>query len=102
MSMIEDIKNAPFTGWLEEAVKHLFESEPECILFAGRARDGRAFSSYWNCSLDDIAILVDVLNKDSIVTYIRDNRDIILAALNEDDDDEDTNETDDSSDPETD
>lgn len=99
--MTEENKAAPFVEWLEEVVKHLFEIDPDCILFAGRDKSGRAFSSYWNCSLDDIAVIMDVINKDSIVEYIRNNRESILEALNGDDDEE-TDETDSCADPETD
>lgn len=99
--MNEDQMQAPFTPWLESVVKDIFEIMPECIAFQMRDADNRTYTSYFNCSLDDMTIMADAVQKDGLIAYIHDNREDILTALNEDDDD-DEDETDDSPDTEAD
>ena len=55
-----------------------------------RGADGKTYTSYWNVSQDDRAVMVDAMQEDGFLSMVRANREILLDILNNgDDDDED-------------
>jgi len=58
-----------------------------------RGADGKTYTSYWNVSQDDRAVMVDAMQEDGFLSMVRANREILLDILNNgDDDDEDGDE----------
>lgn len=79
----------PYTEWLEGMVKGLYDVDPQCVMVAMRNKDGESFTSYWQLSADDRAILVDAIQRDGLMQFV----DMIFGGEVEDEDGE-TEETD--------
>ena len=84
-----DIESAPFSHWLESVVKDIYNLVPACIAVEMRDKEGRVYSSYWQMDGNDRACIIDALREDGILEFIRNNKDIILDIINEEEGDED-------------
>lgn len=94
----EEFAELPYAQWLDDTMMQLFEINPVCITINAITDDGEVLSGYWNCNANNRAIIMDAMRNDSLLEYIEDNRDTILAILNDNDgeeeDEDEYNETD--------
>ena len=86
------IEEFPFSIWLEEVLRDLYQISPVCIQIQMRDAEGRSYTSYWNVSSEDRAILIDAIKQDAWMTWLQTNKDDIAAILSEDSDDEEGGE----------
>lgn len=75
----------------------MFDIDPVCIAMQIRDATGQSYTSYWNCSQDDRAILEDALRQDGLFEWVRNNRDSIIEILNREEDEADGQEETDTS-----
>ena len=76
------IADAPFTPWLENVVKELFDIHPTAIAMQMRDEGGKCYTCYWDVSADDRAIMIDAMKDDDRMDWLRCNRELILEILN--------------------
>lgn len=98
----EEFAQLPYAQWLDDTMMQLLDINPVCITINAITDDGEVLSGYWNCNANSRAIIMDAMRNDSVLEYIEDNRDTILAILNdtdgEEDDEDEFTETDTESD----
>ena len=78
----------PYAAWLEQTVQELFDICPVCIAMQMIDANGQAFTCYWNVNQNDRAVMVDSMREDGLLDTIRNNKDLINAILNGEEDDE--------------
>lgn len=84
-----DIENAPFSEWLESAVRDLYDLEPTCIAMGMRDAEGQVYTSYWQMDANDMACVIDALQNEATLNFIKANKDEILSILNGEGDEDD-------------
>lgn len=84
-----EIETAPYSQWLECTVRELYDIEPVCIAMEMRDAAGQVYTSYWQMDANDMACVIDALQNEATLNFIRENKDEILAILNGEGDDED-------------
>ena len=57
------IADAPFTPWLENVVKELFDIQPTAIAMQMRDDGGKCYTCYWDVSADDRAVMIDAMKE---------------------------------------
>lgn len=82
-----NIESSPFSAWLEDVLRELYDIEPACIAMEMRDSDGRVYTSYWQIDSNDRACIIDAMQDDKLVDFFRNNKDMILEILNEEDED---------------
>ena len=82
-----DIESSPFSGWLEGVVRDMYDIEPRCIEMAMRDSEGRVYTAYWQMDSNDRACIIDAMQDDRLMDFLRNNKEMILEMLNEDDED---------------
>lgn len=84
-----DISTAPYSQWLEGVVRDLYDIEPVCIAMEMRDAAGQVYTSYWQMDANDMACIIDSLQNEATLNFIRAYKDEIMAILNEEGDEED-------------
>ena len=62
----------------------IFEKDPVCMQFQMRDEEGQTYICCYNVSADDRAIMVDAVNQEAMIDWVKDNRDVIAGILSED------------------
>ena len=70
-------------------MREMFEIDPASIALQMRDESGQTYTSYWQCSRDDLAIMADAIAEDKIISLLRDSRDTLREILEGEEDDED-------------
>ncbi len=82
--------NPEFAKWLEEGLKGIFGSgqkvKSACII--SLFEDETAVTGYYNCDVQDMAVLAHKINTDIILDTITNNIHIIREALEGEDEDD--------------
>lgn len=81
-----DIDKLPYAKWLEETIRSLVESQPECICVAAIMPDRAVGTSYYNCSAQDKAILAHNIQVDITMDVIEANIGEIKEMLEQEED----------------
>lgn len=68
-----DIEKLPYAKWLEETIRDLVESQPECICVAAIMPDKSVGTAYYECSVQDKAILAHNIQVDITMDVIEAN-----------------------------
>ncbi len=84
-----DIKEAPYAEWLEGTLREMIELEPQSIAVVMLMPDGTRGTAYWNTDDIDLAVMIDAINEDKYLGWIRKNKSELLEELNSEEDDED-------------
>lgn len=79
----------PYADWLEETIREMVEVSPESIALEMLTADGRLYTCYYNVSQDDRARMMSAMRDDDRMEWVFNNRDMILEALNAEDEEED-------------
>ena len=82
-----DISEMPYAAWLEQTVQELFDICPVCIAMQTIDANGQAFTCYWNVNQNDRAVMLDSMREDGILDFLRNNRDMVNAILNGEEED---------------
>ena len=85
--MADDFSTRPYAQWLEDTIRELVSIDPLCIAMQMRDEEGKTYTCYWNCNRNDRAVMVDAIHDDDLLDLIRNNKELILDILNEEDDD---------------
>ena len=88
MSRSAEIAQKPYAEWLESVVKSVFDCDPVSIAFQMRDEEGHTFVSWYNTTVDDIAIMVNSMQIEGTLQYLKDNKDELMDIINSDDEDE--------------
>ena len=71
-------------------MRDMFEIDPVSIALQMRDNTGQTYTSYWQCSRDDLAIMADAIAEDKIISLLRDSREALMEIIDgeegEDDD----------------
>lgn len=70
-------------------MREMFEIDPVSIALQMRDASGQTYTSYWQCSRDDLAIMADAIAEDKIISLLRDSRDDLLEIINGEEGEED-------------
>lgn len=84
-----DYTTKPYAQWVEDTMREMFDIDPVAIAMEMRDSAGQVFTCYWNCDRNDMACMIDSLKDDSIIEFLRTNRDVVNEILNGEDGDED-------------
>lgn len=79
---------------METVIKDLFDVDPMCVALQMRDANGKSYTSYWNCSQDDRAVMMDAMREDWLFNFLQNNREEIREILESDDDEEEGDEED--------
>jgi hypothetical protein len=85
----DDWTAKPFAPWLEDTIRELVKVNPVAIAMEMVDETGLVSTCYYDTSPNDRACMIDAMRDDARWAFIRDNREEILALLNDEDDDED-------------
>lgn len=86
---MREIADARFVPWLESVIKEVFDIDPVAIAMQMRDKDGKPYTCYWEVSPDDRAIMIDAMKDDARMDWLRNNKDLVLEILNEEEVDDD-------------
>ena len=89
-----DIQSKEYAQWLEGCVRTMFDEDPQCIMMQMIGKDGQISTCYWECSIDDMALIIDALVEEKHLAWIESNRDVINDILRGNDEDEVENDED--------
>lgn len=85
--MADEFSSKPYAQWLEDTVREMVDIDPVCVSMQMIDAEGKVYTCYWNCDRNDRAIMLDAMKDDDLIDLIRNNRELILDILNEEDDD---------------
>lgn len=83
-----DYQTKPYARWVEQMLTEMFEIDPESIALEMRDEEGKTYTCYYNTSSNDRAIMIDAMQDDAKLEWVRNNKEAILELLEEDEDDE--------------
>lgn len=89
MAKTIDYATKPYAQWVEDTMREMFDIDPVAIAMEMRDSAGQVFTCYWNCDRNDMACMIDSLKDDSIIEFLRTNRDVVNEILSGEDGDED-------------
>lgn len=78
---MNDITKQPYSKWLEESLKVIFEFKPACLCIAATSPDGETFTGYYNADATDKAVFAHHIQSDVTMDIIRANIATIKAML---------------------
>ena len=90
-----DFSKIPHAGWLENGLKTIVGSDPQCIILAAVQGDGQIMTGYWECSFAEKCLISDTIKADAMMDATLENIDVIRDALRDLDDDGDSEEDED-------
>ena len=70
-------------------MREMFEIDPVSVALQMRDVSGQTYTSYWQCSRDDLAIMADAIAEDKIISLLRDSRDALLEIIDGEEGEED-------------
>lgn len=76
----ETIQNSPYTKWLEEFVREVFERKPTAIAAVMMTEDGYVLSDYYQCGRLDKLSIAGTIQSDAILTAVKMNGEEIMDA----------------------
>lgn len=76
-----DIQNSPYSEYLEEIVKMIYEEQPLCIGIVARLPDGCTAKAYYSCTPEDKGVMAYHMLQDSVYDVILNNIEDIRSAL---------------------
>ena len=79
----------PYTSWLDESVRQVYEQDLQSIAIVGRTKDGYMFSGYFQADFQEMGAMADAIQNDRIMLLVRANIEDIREALEEDDEESD-------------
>lgn len=80
-----EFENMELAEFLEELVKLMFESRPECVSLAAKLPDGRMFTAYYNASVSDKVATAGQIHADAMLDMIFNNAGLLKEAMEEED-----------------
>jgi len=81
----------PYYEWLEAVMENLAKNEIKAISLEVVYDDGTCSTQYWNVNRGDRALMMAAMEEAQIMDTIADNRDVLMAILEgEDEEDDDT------------
>ena len=83
-----DYQTKPYARWVEQMLTEMFEIDPTSIALEMRDEEGKTYTCYYNTSSNDRAIMIDAMQDDARLEWVRNNKEAILELLEEDEDDE--------------
>lgn len=81
------IDSRPWFDWMEDAVKTMYEDEPECIVLAARMKNGDTITAHYAAGAEDLARFCCHIYADVIMKIIEDNAEHIREILDGGEDD---------------
>jgi hypothetical protein len=88
---VMDSDKYPYYEWLEAVMGELAKSEVKAISLEVVYDDGTVSTQYWNVNRGDRALMMAAMEEAQIMDTIADNRDVLMAILEgEDEEDDDT------------
>ena len=85
----DDWTTAPYAEWLEESVQEIVSCDPPCMVMAWIDEDGFVYTSFYhNATADELAAIINVLEDEKRRQWVIDNKEDILAILNDEEDEE--------------
>ena len=70
---MNDFDGVPYAEWLEEAIKTIFEQNPDRIAICATLPDGDTLTAYYNCCAEDKAIFSYHINSDAMLDVVLTN-----------------------------
>ena len=83
---MKDVKDLPYAGWLEGAIRALSERDVDCIAIAARTKDEEVLTAYYEASLSDKAVIAAFIQGDAMLDMAINNARMIVDAAEEDED----------------
>lgn len=83
-----DYQTKPYARWVEQMLTEMFDIDPTSIALEMRDEEGQTYTCYYNTSSNDRAIMIDAMQDDAKLEWVRNNKEAILELLEEDEDDE--------------
>lgn len=80
---MDNIENAPYSAWLEDVIKTIFEQNPDQIAVCARLEDACTMTAYYNCCAEDKAIFANHINSDAAMDMVLNNIGMVKQALDE-------------------
>ena len=80
---MSDWKELPYTEWLEEAVKTIFEQNPDRISVCAKLRDGCTLTAYYQCDAEDKAVFANHITADAMLDIVLNNIGTVKEALDD-------------------
>jgi hypothetical protein len=88
---VMDNDKYPYYEWLEAVMENLAKNEIKAISLEVVYDDGTVSTQYWNVNRGDRALMMAAMEEAQIMDTIADNRDVLMAILEgEDEEDDDT------------
>lgn len=73
----------PYTEWLEETVKTIFEQNPDKISVCARLKDDCTLTAYYQCDAEDKAVFAHHITADAMLDIVLNNIGTVKEALND-------------------
>jgi hypothetical protein len=89
---VMDNDKYPYYEWLEAVMENLAKNEVKAISLEVVYEDGTVSTQYWNVNRGDRALMMAAMEEAQIMDTIADNRDVLMAIL-EGEDEEDDDDT---------
>ena len=83
-----NLSEMPYAQWLEKTIEKLFETYPVSISMQMVDSAGQVYTCYWNMDYQDRTAVIAAMHEDSALEFLRNNKDLINAILNGEEDGE--------------
>ena len=84
---MKDITKEKYAEWLENSVKAIAEGDAKSILLAAKLGNGEVVTGYYECGLEDKAMLLAHIQADMTMSIVQNNADMVKKAIDDLDDD---------------
>lgn len=78
-----DFKNYPYAKFLEDAVRYIFETNPEKLALVASAPNGETLTAYYQADAQDKAVFAHHIYSDAMMDIMLCNIGLIKEALDE-------------------
>lgn len=78
-----EFTGSPYAEWLEDIVETIFREKPECIAIGAKLASGDTMTGYYQCGVEDKAVLAHHIQSDAMLDMVLNNIDLIRDALDE-------------------
>ena len=85
---MDEFEAQEYFHWLEGVMRELSVMEVKAISIEVVESDGSTSTRYWNTTTSDRAMMMAAMEEAQVVDLIADNREMILALLNGEEDDD--------------
>ena len=79
----DDWAAKPFAQWLEQSIQELMKANPVAIAMELVDETGLVSTCYYNTSPNDRACMIDAMRDDARWEWVYENKDEIVAVLND-------------------